>query len=209
MNKITRAEYKEFCDESVKEWREKYYRRWLPEMQQPNSTPNTPMECFFKYYTQGSPSNFNNALRCYEKIDECFACPCVTQEMYYEAIEEISKNKLPENVVTYRYVRETILEMMLKWSRVRYLRKGSVIFDKAFISTTLTPKTVQDRLYVHKAKKRLVIYVPEGTPCVYLELIANMNENELLFAPRTKLRIISAKPFCKDVECIIEANANP
>ena len=93
MKKVNKAEFKTLNDESVKEWGEKHYRSWLPEMQQTDSIPNTPVERFFKYYTQGSPSYLNNALRFYEKIDECLINSFVKPEMYYEAIDEINKNK--------------------------------------------------------------------------------------------------------------------
>lgn len=49
----------------------------------------------------------------------------------------------------------------------------------------------------------LYIYVPKGTPCVYVDLISDMGENELLFAPNIKLKILSNCLFGKYIECVV------
>ena len=116
----------------------------------------------------------------------------------------MNKQLAPENIVVYRYVDPKLLRSMMKWNDKKLLTKNTVIFDKGFLSTTLTQETVQSRDYTTIRNKVLKIYVPQGTPCIYLELIADMNENEMLFPPMTKLKVLSNPFFSRYIECIIE-----
>lgn len=69
---------------------------------------------------------------------------------------------------------------------------NSILTDKGFFSTTLSLNAVSNRDYANlKHHSLLYIYVPKGTPCAYVDLISDMGENELLFAPNIKLKILS------------------
>lgn len=91
-----------------------------------------------------------------------------------------------------------------KFQNSRKLKKGATIFDKAFLSTTLARESVIGRDYANPKNTLLKIYVPKGTPCIYLDLIADMGENEILFAPMTKLKVLDASFFGRYIECIVE-----
>lgn len=188
----------------VLKWADKYYKEWLRDIQNQAYLPVTPIEKFFRYYTQGIHYVFNRALRAECDHEKFFRdSELISTDMFYGAIDEMKQHSAPENIVVYRYVEPQIFKLMCKWGKVKMLRKNSIIFDKAFLSTTITPETVSSQSYVTFRNKRLKIYVPKGTPCAFLEFIADMNENEVLFPPETKLKIIFSSLFHSYVECIV------
>lgn len=204
MESINKDLYKVFDSKLALKWGKEYYGEWLLEMQNQKNSPQTPTEKFFRGYTQGIHYMFNRVLRNDCDIDTYCEDSTLEPEMFYGAINEIMEHPVPDGIVVYRYLNKYLYEEMHDWCGQRYWKKGDIIFDKAFLSTTLTPETVRERDYVSNAKKILKIYVPKGTPCVYVELLAKMKENEVLFAPKTKLKILSAPLFSRLIECIVE-----
>lgn len=83
------------------------------------------------------------------------------------------------------------------------VNKNNIIFDRAFLSTTLTPSVVLDHSYAQNYYKLIKIYVPKGTPCVFVDLISDMHENEVIFSPNTKLKVLSAPLLSKYIECMV------
>lgn len=195
--------YKFFNDKEAREWGKKYYSDWLPELQNQQYKPETPCEKFFRYYTQGIDYVFNRILR-YSSIDEYdFNNSGLSKEMFRDSIAEINKRRLCENIVVYRYVSKNILFSMKKWSNVSFIRKNTILTDKGYFSTTLCLDSIKDRPYATIKQHTLFkIYVPQGMPCVYVDLVADMGENELLFAPNIRLKVIHN--FGKYIECIVE-----
>ena len=195
--------YKSFGDEEATEWGKKYYDDWLPELQNQEYNPVTPAEKFFRWYTQGVDYVFNRILR-YSSISEYdFNNSGFSKEMFYGSVAEINKRSLCENIVVYRYVSKNILSSMKKWSNVSFIRKNTILTDKGYFSTTLCLDSVKGRQYATLKQHTLFkIYVPKGTPCVYVDLVADMGENELLFAPNIWLIVIHS--FGKYIECIVE-----
>lgn len=198
-----RKSYKSFRDEEATEWGKKYYSDWLPELQNQEYKPETPCEQFFRYYTQGVDHVFNGILR-YLNIDEYdFKDSGFTKEMFSDSIAEINKHRLCENIVVYRYVSKYLLQEMKEWSNVHIIRKNTVLMDKGYFSTTLCLDSVKDRPYATLKQYTLFkIYVPKGTPCVYVDLVADMGESELLFAPNIRLKVVHN--FGKYIESIVE-----
>lgn len=186
-------QFKTFNIESAKMWGKEHYSDWLTSMQNQNNIPQTPVEQFFRYYTQGIHHAFNRALRSSCNVQEYCEDSFLTPEMFYGAIEEINKRPIIDDVITYRYLDKGLLKKMLNWSGNRRLKTGTVIFDRGFLSTTLTPYSVSASSLVPRWRDRvlMIILVPKNSPCVYLDLISDMHENELLFSPSTKLKIIS------------------
>lgn len=198
-----RKAYKSFNDEGATEWGKKYYGDWLPKLQNQKYMPETPCEKFFRYYTQGVDYVFNRILR-YSNIDEYdFKNSGFTKEMFYDSIAEINKHRLCENIVVHRYVSKDILQKMKGWSHIHVIRKNIILTDKGYFSTTLCLDSVKGRPYATLKRHTLFrIYVPKGTPCVYVDLVADMGESELLFAPNIRLKVIHN--FGKYIECIVE-----
>lgn len=195
--------YKTFNDEEAREWGKKYYSDWLPKLQNQEYKPETPSEKFFRWYTQGVDYAFNRIPR-YSSIDEYdFNDSGFSKEMFSDSISEINKHILCENIVVYRYVYEDLLSAMKIWSELYFIRKNAVLTDKGYFSTTLCLDSVKDRPYATLKQHTLFkIYVPKGMPCAYVDLISDMGENELLFAPDIRLRVIHN--FGKYIECIVE-----
>ena len=198
-----RKSYKSFSDVEATEWGKRYYNDWLTELQNQKYMPETPCEQFFRYYTQGVDHVFNKVLR-YSSIEEYdFKNSGFSKEMFYDSIAEINNHRLCENIVVYRYVSKYLLQEMKEWSNIHFIRKNTVLMDKGYFSTTLCLASVKDRLYATLRQHVLFeIYVPKGTPCVYVDLVADMGENELLFAPNISLKVIHN--FGKYIECSVE-----
>jgi len=201
---VDKSSYKIFDSDAALEWGMLHYGDWLLEMQNQDNQPQNAIEMFFRNYTQGIHFITNQILRSGVDIEKHCINSMVKPEMIYGAISEIKLHLAPENIIVYRYISKDIVQRMLKWNNLLCFKKGGIVFDKAFLSTTLTPETVQSRNYSHGYSKLLKIFVPKGTPCLYLDLISDMGENEMLFLPKTKLRILSSSFLSKTVECIIE-----
>ncbi|WNX85243.1 ADP-ribosyltransferase [Agathobaculum sp. NTUH-O15-33] len=195
--KNLRKRFRTFNEESVRAWAENNYGDWLKNIQQQDTEPDSPCERFYRYYTQGIGEVVNQHLRSGAEIDSFFQDGPVTTDMMQAAIAEMHMLPCPDDIVTYRYVDPKV------WGLMK--RDASLIYDLAFLSTTLTRDTVAQRRYAcNKHSYLMEIFVPKGTPCAYVELIADMQENELLFPPKTKLRILSKPLLSKRISCIIE-----
>lgn len=172
-------------------------------MQDQDTDAQTPVEKFFRSYTRGSPSVYNNILR-YKNINTYdFTDYSISKDEIIGSAAEINKNFLSENIVVYRYVSPIVLREMKTWGNIKYIRKNSILTDKGFFSTTLSLDSVTERDYAQKKNSSIFkIYVPKGTPCVYVGLIAGMNENEMLFAPDIKLKVLANCRFNRRIEFI-------
>lgn len=197
--------YKEFTKDEAYEWGMKNYGHWLIKLQDQDNMPKTPVEKFFRYYTQGIHNFFNTILR-YDDIETyVFDTNELSKDMFIEGVDEIRKNVITENIVVHRYVSKNILRDMKKWGNISVglIRKGKILMDKGFMSTTLSLSSVSDRDYANPFNHSLLtIYVPKGTPGVYVDLISDMHENEILFAPGIKLKVISS-PLGRRIECVV------
>ena len=197
--------FKEFTNkDEATQWGKEHYSNWMQQLQDQNYKPVTPAEQFFRYYTQGIHYLYNRILRTssIEKYD--FEDSIVTKEMFIDGINEIKKQRLSEDILVYRYVDTDILKDMKKWSGINLIKQNSILTDRGFFSTTLSLDAVSKRDYAtFKHHSLLYIYVPKGTPCTYVDLISDMNENELLFAPNIKLKVLSSHRFGKCIMCVV------
>jgi hypothetical protein len=139
---IEKNTYRKFNAKAVLEWGKEHYGDWLVEMQNQDNQPQTPTEKFFRNYTQGIHYVFNQVLRGGCDIEEYCKDSILSADMFYNAIKEIEAHPSPENIVVYRYLCKYTVRSMLKWSKLSFFKKGSIIYDKTFLSTTLTPETV-------------------------------------------------------------------
>lgn len=203
------SSFRRFSNEEALEWGRKHYSDWLINMQNKDNKPATPLEKFFRYYTQGAHNIINSIARrknylTYDFIDSFFS-----RQMFIDSIAEIKNHKLSENIAVYRYVPRTLIKDMLKNGGSGHMRKGAYLIDKGYMSTTLCPEAVKEQPYANLSERYLfTIYVPQGTPCVFVDLISDMNEREMLFAPNTKLQVIRYSFFNKRAECIVQDDDN-
>ncbi len=196
--------FKTFTSEEANAWGITHYKNWLPKMQDKNNDPETPMEDFFRYYAQGAHHHFNSTLRLYDLNEYDFGESFFTKEMFLDGINEIKRHPINENVVVYRYIPKALIKDMLQWGNSSSVKKNAILMDRGFFSTTLCLDAVRDRDYATLHGKSLFrIFVPKDTPCVYLDLISDMNERELLFAPDIKLKVLNNHMFGKYINCVV------
>lgn len=203
--KFNKKSYRKFQNkEEAAEWGKEHYGYWLPNLQDQANDAQTPAETFFRSYTRGIHSTYSGILRetGIDKYDFTDS-PNLKYEIL-EGVEEINKNLLTENILVYRYIYPIVLNEMKKWSNVKSIKRNSILTDKGFFSTTLSLNSVTERGYAQNKNSFIFkIYVPRGTPCVYVGLIAGMNENEILFAPDIKLKVLANCRFSRRIECVV------
>lgn len=197
-------EYKRFSLEEASDWGRKNYGNWLPELQNQDYSPQTPAEEFFRYYTQG-PNNFFNRLARRDEIDTFdFSDSIFKKEMFDDSVHEINSHPVPDDIVVYRYVTKPLISCMLEWGGSKSLKKNAILIDKGYFSTTLSLEAVAEQPYATlKNRSLFTVYVPKGTPAVYVDLVSDMNEQEMLFAPGIRLKVISKHFLGKVIECIV------
>ena len=199
--------FRVFSPEEVGIWGKENYGDWLPQLQNQAYMPQTPAEKFFRWYTQGIHYAFNNRVRFVGVNDYNYTGSTFTKEMFLDSISEINKHRLVEDIVVYRYVENMLIKPMLKWGGSRRLKRNAILIDTGYFSTTLSLDAVKNNSYATlKGHSLFAIYVPKGTPCVFVDLISDMNENEMLFAPGIKLKVLGSYWFGKYVECIVINN---
>lgn len=196
------SSFRRFSNEEALEWGRKHYSNWLVNMQNQKNDPATPLEKFFRYYTQGAHVRFNSTTRLDNYLTN--TNHSFSRQMFIDSIAEIKNHRLSENIVVYRYIPRALIKAMLKNGGSSHMRKGACLVDNGYMSTTLCTEAVEGQPYANLSERYLfTIYVPQGTPCVFVDLISNMQEREMLFAPGTKLQVISYSIFKKRVECVI------
>lgn len=196
--------FKRFTPDTAEVWGRKNYGNWLPELQNQDYELRTPPEEFFRYYTQGVHNFFNNITRFDDINSYDFSEIFFTKEMFDSGVCEIRQHPVPNDIVVYRFIPKHLISHMLEWGNSKYLKRNSILIDKGFFSTTLSLDAVHNQFYANLRKRSLfTIYVPKGAPCVYVDLVSDMHEQEMLFAPGISLRVIKKYFFSKFVECVV------
>lgn len=199
-------DYRVFTHHEAKKWGLENYGDWLVRLQNQDYQPCMDIEKFFRKYTQGIHYVFNRLLRDCSIDTYDFKDSCMSKSMFEDSILDIKDHYLKENIVVYRYVDKILLKKMKTWSWAKNIRQKSILVDRGFFSTTLCLDSVSDRHYANrKGTVLLEIYVPKDTACVYLDLISDMDENELLFLPNTKIRVIRKELFKGRIICKMES----
>lgn len=124
--------------------------------------------------------------------------------MFDDSVHEINSHPISDDIVVYRYVTKPLISCMLEWGGSKSLKENAILIDKGFFSTTLSLEAVAEQPYATlKNRSLFTVYVPKGTPAVYVDLVSDMNEQEMLFAPGIRLKVISKHFLGKVVECIV------
>ena len=202
--------FREFQNkEEAAEWGKEHYSYWMPKLQDLQNQENDlqlPVEKFFRNYI-GTSHIYNRVLRYNDINTYDFTDHPITKNEIIEGSAEINRNLLSENILVYRYVSKKLLKVMKEWSNLKLIRHNSILTDKGFLSTTLSLDSVTERSYAQSKNSRIFkIYVPKGTPCVYVGLLSYMNknnENEVLFAPDIKLKVLVNHWLGGYIECVV------
>ena len=124
--------------------------------------------------------------------------------MFDDSVHEINSHPILDDIVVYRYVTKPLISCMLEWGGSKSLKKNAILIDKGFFSTTLSLEAVANQPYANDRTRSLfTVYIPRGTPAVYVDLVSDMNEQEMLFAPGIRIKVIDKHVFGKVIECIV------
>lgn len=150
------------------------------------------------YYTASGNPIYNNHLRRYRPIEkDNYFYPYVTQ-----MINKLPTYQIPDDIIVYRYINKQLLKEMCESYPPK---RGSIMQDKGFMSTTLIRESVWQLRRDKKSNVLLVIRVPKDTKGTYVGLLHDsLPEYEVILAPNTKLRIDNKNLFLNNYfECTV------
>lgn len=188
--KYRKFETKEDADQWVEE-----YKAYFPKM----SDSDTDFLQAIYFYTASANVPINRHLREDNTLldeDDTTLFP-----MLHSMLVKLPYYHIPDNIIVFRYINKGLLKQMCpNWP----LRKGMIISDKSFLSTTLLRHGVDDYLEERNAKVLLEIAIPAGTRGTYVGLADTMPEYEVILVPNVKLRIDNiCFPFQKKYKCTV------
>lgn len=157
--------FKEFTTEDeAKTWAKENYGQWLEKIQITKySYPSTEINDLLYGYTGNTYQMYNPMLRGFGKYDK------EETEEYTQNINiinnEISKFKLKENIVVWRYTYKNMLKLFFENNKIK---KGDVFTDKAFMDTTLIPDLLRNFAIDHRCDCLMKLCLPTGTKGAYV-----------------------------------------
>jgi len=119
-------------------------------------------------------------------------------------VKLMEENPLPDNILAYRF---THLKVIRGLCGVKYLKVGLTFSDRAFFSTALVRKGLEDFGRQNLCNCILKLYLPKGTPGIYVTLEEDrnlLNEQEFLLPPNVRFEITKIRRFSFPmmIECI-------
>lgn len=181
-----KTQYKRFYTESqVDEWVDKY-KNFFPS---DNDEDKDFLETL-NFYTGNANTPINRYLRHNESLQEIE----YFNDIYQKLSAKLPTYQIPDNVVVYRYISKSLLKYMCPSYPPK---KGMMLEDKGFMSTTLIQSSISDFRHSHPELNVLLeISIPAGTRGIYVgHLEFTLPEYEIILAPNTKLRIDNKIPF--------------
>lgn len=150
------------------------------------------------YYTGSANVLVNRALR----YDMSILESNIVQPIFQKMIDKLPTYYIPDNIVVYRYISKGLLKTMCTTYAPK---RGMIIQDKGFMSTTLIRESVNLYRSGRKQNILLVISVPSGTKGTYVGHLKDvLTEYEVILAPNTQLHIEYKFPFCNHYfECTV------
>lgn len=182
-----KTQYKKFdSTDQVDEWYH-LYNDFFPSDNNKDTDFLNALNC----YTGNANTPINRYLRSNMNIQELD----YIYDIYQEISVKFANYQIPDNVVVYRYISNSLLKFMCPSYPPR---KGMILQDKGFMSTTLIKNSIRDFRSSHYGLNILLeISIPAGTNGIYVgHLESTLPEYEIILAPNTKLRIDSKIPFC-------------
>lgn len=189
MEVLMKTQYKRFYTESqVDEWVDKY-KNFFPSDNDEDKDFLETLNC----YTGNANTPINRYLRQNKNLQEV--------DFFYNIYQKLAAKfptyQIPDNVVVYRYIPKSLLKYMCPSYPPK---KGMILEDKGFMSTTLVRSSISDFRHSHPGLNVLLeISIPAGTKGIYVgHLDCTLPEYEIILAPNTKLRIDYKIPFCNN-----------
>ncbi|NFI55906.1 hypothetical protein FDA48_05880 [Clostridium botulinum] len=199
-NDIISSDYIELINDKVaKKWGEKYYYEWgkhyIKSMNvAKNVLKSSLMASIVEFYCGHSHIHINKYLRF--GIDESK----IYEEMSHILIITLSTApRVPNNIIVYRLVCDEFIHELIKRNK-----KGLPTQEKGFISTSLTKDIIKNSNEPYSDHKNMLkIYVKSNTVGIYVNVIAERNENELLLCPNGYFRLLKS-PYEESGKIIYE-----
>lgn len=213
-NDFTPNKYRFFEDvEAIKNWGSTYADYF--DLKKEESFKSNPNEhnllpyTVFKWYSGYTYLNINQYLRgFYVKCDASYATDRIKVME-----EEINQFRLEENIIVIRKISNDFLnDYLLKNKKIK---KGTVLNDKAFLSTSLDlsyRKTLDGDYKPLNNETIIILKVAKNINAIYLEHVSKREEYELLLPNNLDImiekkvrilnnRILLAKVIPKELEC--------
>lgn len=183
-----KAEYRNFYNsEDAEKWGYAVYSDWATKYKQTiklakkfSSKIANPVLNAIEFYCGYSYQHINPYMRGDNSIDE----------VYKEAADILvftiaSAPPVPEDIVVYRVVCDEFIHELIEKST-----NNSAAIETGFLSTSLLKGISKEPEHYADKPNLLKIYVPKGTPGVYVNTVCSRNEYEMLFAPNCFLRLV-------------------
>lgn len=197
--------YREFSsEEEAEEWARQHYADLIgiPRDDELHKIISSYTGSYYKWY--------NNLLRNYmpvnssefKKIDSIDVRENVIE--IQKIIEALCKYSLPENIIAYRFTHKAVIKSLCSGKNICV---GTIFSDKAFFSTTLIRKLLNEFMWKNHCNCLLKLYLPKGLSGAYVSIDKEwscLNEQEFLLPPNTKFRIIRVHRFTYPlvIECM-------
>lgn len=190
-----KTQYKQFNTESqVDEWVNKF-KSFFPSDDDEDKDFLEALSC----YTGNANTPINRYLRSNKNLQEID----FFDNIYQKLLDNFANYQIPDNVIVYRYINKGLLKYMCPSYPPK---RGMILLDKGFMSTTLLQRSITDFRYSHPGLNVLLkISIPAGTKGLYVgHLKDSLSEYEIILAPDTKLRVDNKLPiFNSYFECTV------
>lgn len=190
-----KTQYKQFNTESqVDEWVNKF-KSFFPSDDDEDKDFLEALYC----YTGNANTPINRYLRSNKSLQEID----FFDNIYQKLLDNFANYQIPDNVIVYRYINKGLLKYMCPSYPPK---RGMILLDKGFMSTTLLQRSINDFRYSHPGLNVLLkISIPTGTKGLYVgHLNDSLPEYEIILAPDTKLRVDNKLPiFNSYIECTV------
>ncbi|MBR2894277.1 MAG: hypothetical protein IKC03_01285 [Oscillospiraceae bacterium] len=183
-----KVEYRHFYNsEEAEKWGYAVYADWATKYKQtiqlakklsPKIT-NLSLNAL-EFYCGYSHQHFNSYMRGNNPISD----------LYKEASDILvftiaSAPPIPEDIVVYRVACDNFIHELVEKST-----DNSAAIEAGFLSTSLLKDISKEPEHYADNHNLLKIFVPKGTPGVYVNTVCSRNEYEMLFAPNCFLQLV-------------------
>lgn len=207
-------EYMEFHSlAEAQQWGLLHFADWFPQYQGralPHFAPeDVDVKELFMYLGYGHRA-INNELRNYYYLQYMDTAPKASALRRISAqriCDLISQRVIADNIILYRIIDtiESVQSMIVGGSKK--LKKGSLLIDKGFMSTSLVYETLQSEM---NGLIVLCLLCPKGYKGAYVDLLSKRpKEQEVLLPPNsafTVIRIYRNKDRKMVFECLLQLN---
>ena len=200
---VNRTEYIDFSSSNALSIIENTYNKWANDYSREVQNYECPP---IEYYCGNCHDNLNEGLR-----NPGQPMPSFLKQLGRDLSEIIlNAPRTPCDIIVYRALGKDVVEKY-----INHCKNGIEITDPAFMSTSLKYECLLQGEF-KQCDSVLKLYVPQGTPAIYIDIIPSTNpmlgerdEQELLIHPNATIQVIGY-PYKKSgrlfLECAIKHN---